>query len=234
MWGEHLKLEVFCIGSCSCIYFTLTYGGYVFWAGIRSVEQVMILNLANKSVHTLFSIWEICWERGGMKARKEDVELVGKSQRLPDHPPKQRLSCCWHLFPAVLCKTWNPKGAAEGAGGFRWSWISDWISGFVSLPGIHLCKAGVLGPSDSGFPAANKRCCFWRWTLPHCYCESTRRAWASWDGSCSTAGNNPVVFIPRCCFISVSQPEMLYLKAVGVRKREEDLGLKFLAACYVL
>lgn len=40
------------------------------------------------------------------------------------------------------------------------SWISDWISGCVSLPGIHLCKARVLGLSDSGFPAANKRCCF--------------------------------------------------------------------------
>lgn len=100
--------------------------------GLGAWNKLWILNLANKSVHTLFSFWEICWERGGMKARKEDVELVGKSQRLPDHPPKQRLGCCWHSFPAVLCETWSPKGTAQGAGGFRWSWISDWISDWIS------------------------------------------------------------------------------------------------------
>lgn len=37
----------------------------------------------------------------------------------------------------------------------------SWISECVSLAGICLYKAGVLGLSDSGFPAANKRCCFW-------------------------------------------------------------------------
>lgn len=44
----------------------------------------------------------------------------------------------------------------------------------------------------------------------------------------------PVVFIQRRCFIKVSQPEMLYLKAAGVMKGEEDLGLKLLAAWSVL
>lgn len=152
--------------------------------GLGAWNKLWILNLANKSVHTLFSFWEICWERGAMKARKKDLELVGKSQRLSDHPPKQRLSWCWHLFPAVLCKTWNLKGGAGMCWGFhmnRQSWISDWISGCVSLPGIHLCKAGVLGLSDSGFPAANQRCCFGGWTLSPCDCESTRRAPQSWD-----------------------------------------------------
>lgn len=57
--------------------------------GLGVWNKLWILNLANKSVHTLFSFWEICWEQGGMKARKEDVELVGKSQMLSDHPPKQ-------------------------------------------------------------------------------------------------------------------------------------------------
>lgn len=53
--------------------------------GLGAWNKLWILNLANKSVHTLF----FCWERGGMKTRKEDVEPVGKSQMLPDHPPKQ-------------------------------------------------------------------------------------------------------------------------------------------------
>lgn len=43
-----------------------------------------------------------------------------------------------------------------------------------------------------------------------------------------------MVFIQRRCFIKVSQPEMLYLKAAGVMKGEEDLGLKLLAAWSVL
>lgn len=44
-------------------------------------------------------------------------------------------------------------------------------------------------------------------------------------------------FIQRLCFIKVSQSEMLFLKAVGVSlgmRGEEDLGLKLLAAWYVL
>lgn len=43
-----------------------------------------------------------------------------------------------------------------------------------------------------------------------------------------------MVFIRRCCFFRVSQPEMLYLKAVGVMKVEEELGLKLLDAWFVL
>lgn len=78
MRAEHLKLEVFCIGSCSCIHFVLTKVMFS-EQGLGVWNKLWILNLANKSVHTLFSFWEICWERGGMKARKEDVELVGKS-----------------------------------------------------------------------------------------------------------------------------------------------------------
>lgn len=57
-------------------------------------NKLWILNLANKSVHTLFSFWEICWEWGGMEARKEDVELVGKSQTLWDDSTKTA-SCDW-------------------------------------------------------------------------------------------------------------------------------------------
>lgn len=117
--------------------------------GLGTWNKLWILNLANKSVHTLFSFWEICWERGGMKARKEDVERVGKSQRLPDHPPEQRLSCCWLLFPAGLCEPWSPRGAAQGAGcagGSRWSWVSAWISGCVSLPlGYIYAELGFWG-----------------------------------------------------------------------------------------
>lgn len=57
-------------------------------------------------------------------------------------------------------------------------------------------------------------------------------------GSRPAARNNLVGLDPRALFHQVSQSEMFFLKAVGVSlgitKGEEDLGLKLLAAWYVL
>lgn len=77
--------------------------------GLGAWNKLWILNLTNKSVHTLFSFWEICWEWGGMKARKEDVELEGSHRwcQITHQNNFLRLSCCWHLFPAVLCEIWK-------------------------------------------------------------------------------------------------------------------------------
>jgi len=62
--------------------------------GLGMWNKLWILNLAHTSVYAIFSFWEICWEWGGVKARKEDVLLAEKSQGLEEDTTTPA-SCDW-------------------------------------------------------------------------------------------------------------------------------------------
>lgn len=66
-------------------------------------NKLQILNLANKSVHTLFCFWEICCEVL-RKSKREMWPLRGchRFWKITPQTSFLRLSCCCHLLPAIL------------------------------------------------------------------------------------------------------------------------------------